>query len=89
MKTIKETIAQEVKSYINNNVKDMAESHLQAWKDRYSLMGLKEIKQGLYNEHDPSLEIEEVEEAIRRKLNEKEQTYVVDQFNRAVIKIRR
>lgn len=84
----RETVSAEVKKYMQENGQDMAESHIEAWKDRYLFIGLKQLKTDLYANHDPSVEIGEVELALDRELNDKESAYVVNQFNKAVIKIR-
>jgi hypothetical protein len=86
--TAKEKIGADLKQNLADNVKDMANAHLEAWKDRYATISLKQLKTDLYVNHDPSLEIERIEETIGRKLNEREYDYAVEQFNKAVIKIR-
>lgn len=82
-------ISKEVKAYISANVNDMAESHLEAWKERYASYGgnRRKMEEDLYINHDTSLQIEEVEEKTGRKLNDREISYVEDNFNKAVVKM--
>lgn len=83
-----EKIGTDLKEYLKDNVQDMAESHLYLYKDRYCLYSLASLKVDLYLNHDISLEIESVENGLERKLNDKEQSFVKDQFNKTVIKIK-
>lgn len=66
-------------------VKDLAESHLDAWKDRYFLKSRSAMKFDLEVNHDDSLEIEYVEEQLGRELTDKERGIVSKKFIRAVL----
>ncbi len=81
-------VSTEVVEYMATNASDMAIRHLEAWKGIYSQISLKQLKTDLYVNHDPSLEIDEVEEHIGRGLNSDECDYVFESFNKAVIRIR-
>ena len=67
---------------------DMAENHLECWKDRYYKMNKKEISFDLNVNHDDSLEIESVETDLGRKLTDSENGYVIDKFHKAVLSFR-
>lgn len=66
-------------------VKDLAESHLEVWKERYFCKGRAAIKFDLEVNHDNSLEIECVEEQLGRELTNKEREIVGKKFIRAVL----
>ena len=85
----KEKVGNDLKDYMLQNSRDLAESHLEAWKDRYALMSSKAISTDLYVNHDPSLEVERIEQGMKRKLNSTEYDYAVNKFNEAVLKIRK
>jgi hypothetical protein len=84
--TKKEKVSAEVKNYVTENINEMAESHIECWKDRYFRKSKKDISFDLNVNHDSSLEIERVEEDLKRKLNDVENDYVISQFNKAVVK---
>lgn len=89
MKTaeIKEKIGTDLKNYTDHNIGDMAESHIEAWMPRYdAYTSVKQMEEDLYGNHDPSLEIERAEEDLKRKLNSEECDYLVERFNKRVIK---
>ena len=71
------------KEYIHES----ADNHVDCWKDRYYKKSLADIKLDLYSEHDISLEIERVEEDLKRKINSKEFDFVFNSFNKEVIRI--
>jgi len=78
----------DVKEYISKEISNMAENHLDCWKDRYANYGgnKRKMEDDLYINHDPSLEIERVTEDLKRELNDKEYNYVIAQFNKEVIR---
>ena len=84
--TKKEKVSAEVKNYVAENINEMAESHIDCWKERYFRKSKKDISFDLNVNHDSSLEIERVEEDLKRKLNDVENDYVISQFNKAVVK---
>lgn len=88
IKEPKEKIGNDLKEYISNNIEDMAISHLEAWKERYSGYGgnKKRVEEDIYINHDPSLEVERTEEELRRKLNGKEYDLLTASFNKEVVK---
>jgi hypothetical protein len=67
-------------------ISDMAENHIECWKDRYYRKSKQEISFDLNVNHDSSLEIERVEEDLKRKLTIKEETRLLTLFNKAVVK---
>ena len=75
----------EVKKILNEHVEDMAEGHIEAWKERYFLKGRKEVREDLYVNYDPSLEFESVEQELGRSLTDVEKDIVEVRFNEAVI----
>lgn len=76
----------DLKEYIKNNMYDIAENHIDCWKDRYYRESLNKIRYDLSVNHDDSLEIEEAEETLKRKLSDDEIYYLCDKFHKAVIK---
>ena len=84
--TKKEKVSAEVKNYVTENINEMAESHIECWKDRYFRKSKKDISFDSNVNHDSSLEIERVVEDLKRKLNDVENDYVISQFNKAVVK---
>lgn len=67
-------------------LKDMAESHIECWKDRYFRKSKSSIRFDLQMNHDNCLEIERVQEDLGRELTSKEQDTVVSKFISAVVK---
>lgn len=84
----KEKIGKDLKDYLEKELSNMAESHLECWKDRYANYGgnKRRMEEDLYHNHDTSLEIERAEEDLGRKLNGKEHDYLVSKFNKEVMK---
>lgn len=81
-------IADDLKDYICNRIEDIAESHIEAWKDRYfkhrgNIMAIRvDIKQN----HDHSCEIENAETELSRELDDDEIDHLTTEFENAVIK---
>ena len=65
---------------------EMAESHIECWKDRYFRKSKKDIRFDLEVNHDISLEIEIVEQDLGRELTDKERRTVESKFINAVVK---
>ena len=63
----------------------MAESHLSVWFARHRGQSKEELKFDLEHEHDDSLELENTESELDRKLTDKEGEYVSKIFHEAVI----
>ena len=84
--TKKEKVSAEVKNYVAENINDMAENHIEGWKDRYFRKSKKDIAFDLSVNHDPSCEIERIEEDLKRELNGAENDHLISQFNKAVVK---
>ncbi len=78
-------IKKDLKDYLNNSLEGMAESHLDAWKDRYFGYTKKRLEWDLELNHDDSLEIESAEEMLKRKLSDNEKNYLVKQFHKEII----
>jgi len=73
--------------YINDNIKHMAEGHIEVWVDRYrEYKTKKQLRFDLFINHDPSLEIERVEADLKIILTDKERNLLVDKFNKQVCK---
>lgn len=85
----KKEIGKDFKAVINKEwFIDKAESHIEAWKERYKeYKNKKEVSFDLYVNHDISLEIESAEEYLQRKLSNDEYDKVFDTFNQTVLKI--
>ena len=86
-KTKTERVGSDLKTFINNTIKDTAESHLEAWAKRYSdYKRVSQVRFDLNVNHDNSLEIEYAEEELKRKLNDKENDFLVERFHIEVCK---
>ncbi len=86
IKNVKEDI--EFYMFINEKIEALAESHLEAWRERYANYGgnKKRVVEDLYGTHDPSLEIEYCETELGRPITYKENLYLVSLFNKEVVK---
>lgn len=68
-------------------IADAAESHLEAWKERYANYETKrEARFDLNVNHDISLEIEYAEEVLERELTDEEFSDLEKRFNIKVVK---
>jgi len=65
---------------------DMAEGHIEAWKDRYFRKSKKDIRFDLKINHDNCLELERVKEELGRELTSAEEQTVISKFHSAVVK---
>ena len=80
------TISPDFKSLLTENyLKDMAEHHIECWKDRYFRKSKSDIKFDLQS-HDDSLELELITEDLGRELTDKEQDKAIKEFHKAVVK---
>ena len=71
----------------NNLLNGMSESHLEGWAERYGkYKKVSDVRIDLNVNHDPSLEIEKIEELLGRELNTQESDYLVEIFNMFVVK---
>lgn len=70
----------------SNYLSDIAESHIEGWKDRYARKSKKAIAFDLDMNHDPSIEVEKTEDELNRKLTDDEYNYLVTAFNKQVVK---
>ena len=65
---------------------DMAESHIECWKDRYWRKSKSDISFDLNVNHDNSLEIEQVETELGRELTDKENSRLITLFHSSILK---
>lgn len=87
MKTKKDIGADFIDKIDNQWYEDSAESHIDAWKSRYSeYKSKKEVEFDLNVNHDSSLETEYAEEILGRKLTTDENDVLIKNFNKAVLK---
>jgi len=71
----------------NDLLNGMSESHLEGWSERYAeYKKVSDVRIDLNVNHDPSIEIEKIEELLGRKLNTQESDYLVEIFNMFVVK---
>lgn len=87
IKTSVEKIGDDLKEYIATSINGIADSHLEVWKERYaSYKGNKRrVEEDVCINHDPSLEVERVEEELERKLTIEEWDFFVEEFEKAVV----
>jgi len=85
----KQTLATDLLTLINTGtwLRDKAESHLDVWKERYCTKTKKQARFDLDMNHDPSCEIEDAEEELKRKLTDEEYNYLVEAFNKKVVSL--
>ena len=67
-------------------VSNLAENHVECWKERYAGKSKAQMTFDLDMNHDDSLEIENAEEALKRKLSDNEIKTFVNKFHKAAIK---
>jgi hypothetical protein len=85
---MKKTIGKDFTSLVNNEyLTNMAESHIECWKDRYFRKSKKDIKFDLQVNHDDSCEIERVEEDLKRPLTDDENSMLITLFHNKVIQV--
>ncbi|QST02453.1 hypothetical protein IMZ31_23680 (plasmid) [Pontibacillus sp. ALD_SL1] len=83
-----ENVSHELQEVLRSEVEHLVDSHIENWGSRYEgkdVNGIGSISMDLYSGHDPSLEIERVEEALGRSLNGEEQEAVESYFNEHVL----
>lgn len=83
----KKVIGQDLKLYVEKEVSDMAESHIECWKDRYFRKSKKDIRFDLLMNRSNSLEVERTEEDLKRKLTDDEINYLNRKFIQRVVKV--
>lgn len=83
----KKVIGQDLKLYVEKEVSDMAESHIECWKDRYFRKSKKGVRFDLLINHDSGLEVERTEGGLRRKLTDDEINYLNRKFIQRVVKV--
>lgn len=79
-------IAGDLQAYIDKYIESVAESHLEAWKERYFGYTKERLEYDLSVNHDDSLEIESAEYELKRELTEDEKTYLTQKFHEEVVK---
>lgn len=85
---MKKNIGGDLKTLLNESyLTDMAESHIDCWKDRYFRKSKKDIRFDLVVNHDNSLEIERAEEDLKRELTDDERNYLNRKFIQQVVKV--
>lgn len=79
-------IKHDLKEFLNINLYSIAESHIECWKDRYFGYPKWRLEQDLEFNHDDSLEVENAEDNLQRKLTDSEKEYLIRQFHKEVVK---
>ena len=86
-KTKIEKVGADLKTFISDTMADTANNHLEAWAQRYAAYKkVSEARFDLKVNHDNSLEIEYTEEQLKRKLNSKENEFLIERFHIEVCK---
>ena len=78
---------EDLKKFLDDSLEDMADAHIEAWKERYWRKSLESIEYDLLVNHDDSGEIETIEDSIGRKLTDEEEVQVSRMFIDKVLKI--
>lgn len=73
-------VSEDLVEYLGENLEGIAESHLEAWKDRYHRKKLEDVVFDLRVNHDKDADIERIEEDLNRKLSDDERTYFYEAF---------
>lgn len=73
------------KNFLYENIEGMAESHIEAWKDRYFGYSIQRLKTDLTINHDVSLELEMATYELKRELTTNEEQVLINRFNNEVI----
>jgi hypothetical protein len=82
----KEKVGEDLLDFIQETMKDSAEAHLEAWKDRYAnYKKVADVRLDL-RQHDTMGEIECAEDRLMRKLTPMESEFLVTRFNIEVAK---
>lgn len=76
---------EEVIDYVDENIDNAADSHLEVWSQRYLGYSKSEAIYDLKYIHDPSLEIGECEDEVGFELNDFEREFLKQSFIEAVI----
>lgn len=85
---MKKNIGQDFKDLLDDKyLKSMAESHLDCWEERYAGKFKTDIGFDLNVNHDDSLEIERVEEDLKRPLTDDENITLIKLFHKKVLSI--
>ena len=85
---MKKNISKDFTDLLDNEyLTSMAESHLDCWKERYYRKSKKDLKFDLSVNHDDSLEIERVEEDLKRKLTDDEISKLITLFHNKVVSV--
>lgn len=76
---------EEVMTCIDENIKGLAESHVDSWKERYFGKSRDDISYDLIVNYDISLEVDSIEYELGYSLNDYEHQYLCDAFEKAVL----
>ena len=71
--------------YIEQNLNDLADNHIETWKDRYWRKSLAKIESDLRMNFDFSADIEAVEATIERELTDDEKYDFEQRFIKAIL----
>lgn len=85
LQAILEGAREDLREVLEKYIDGMVESHLEGWKERYFMKSKERISEDLYVNHDPSLEIENVERWLGRNLEDEEIDIVETYFNESVL----
>ena len=78
-------IAEDLQKYLDENIEDIATSHIEAYKDRYIGYTVDRLEIDLSINYDDSCEIENVEREIGRELDNDEVIIFREKFYKKVI----
>ena len=85
---MKKNIGADLKTLLTESyLEDMAESHIECWKDRYFRKTKADVKFDLSVNHDDSLEVEMVNKDLGREMTGHESDYLVNLFHKKVVSI--
>ena len=79
-------IKKDLKNYLDENLKDIATSHIESWKDRYFGYSILKLKLDLQLNHDDRADIESIENELGRKLQDHEKESFCEKFHKEIIK---
>lgn len=77
-------VGEDLLEYLQENLEGIADSHLEAWKDRYHRKKLEDVVFDLRVNHDKDADIEPIEDRLGRELTTDERTYYYEAFIKEV-----
>lgn len=72
-------------TFMRDNLRDMAESHLESWAERYYRKSAEMVESDLSINYDFSADVECVENELNRELTDDEKEYFIEQYTKTIV----